>query len=52
VRRWVRELAHIDGAAVHTPAPLLAPDYPSPIVDHSAERDEALARYRSIRAGR
>jgi deoxyribodipyrimidine photo-lyase len=52
VRRWVRELAHIDGAAVHTPAPLLAPDYPSPMVDHSAERDEALARYRSIRAGR
>jgi deoxyribodipyrimidine photo-lyase len=49
VRRWVGELAHIDGAAVHTPAPLLAPDYPAAMVDHAVERDDALARYRSIR---
>jgi deoxyribodipyrimidine photolyase len=27
----------------------LAPDYPAPMVDHAVERDDALARYRSIR---
>ena len=49
VRRWVPELGHLDGPAVHLPTGLLAPDYPSPMVEHAAERDEALARYRSIR---
>jgi deoxyribodipyrimidine photo-lyase len=48
VRRWVPELRHLDGAAVHEP--WRAPDgydagYPRRIVDHDAERREALARY-------
>ena len=46
VRRWVPELAEVDGAAVHEPwklGPLLTGGYPEPIVDHA----EAAARYRS-----
>jgi deoxyribodipyrimidine photo-lyase len=54
VRRYVPELSEIAGAAVHTPweAPLLAPDYPPPMVDHKAERDEALARLDELKARR
>jgi deoxyribodipyrimidine photo-lyase len=46
VRRWVPELAGVDGAAVHEPwklGPLLTGGYPAPIVDHA----EAAARYRA-----
>ena len=48
VRRWVPELAEIDGAATHEPWKLgmLTPEYPPPIVDH----DEAVARFREARA--
>lgn len=48
VRRWVPELAHVRGAAVHRPwdvADGYAHGYPRPILDHAAERLEALARY-------
>jgi len=52
VRRHVPELAHLPGAAAHQP--WAAPDgyiagYPRPIVDHAAERTEALARYQAAR---
>ena len=51
VRRWVPELAGIAGGVVHEPG-LLRPDsYPTPMVDHGVERDEALARYRQVTAG-
>jgi deoxyribodipyrimidine photo-lyase len=52
VRRWVPELAGIAGPAVHEPwtQPLLAPDYPGPIVDHADARREALERYAAARA--
>ena len=46
VRRYVPELEHLDGAAVHEPWKLgsLRPgDYPAPIVDH----DEAVGRFRA-----
>jgi deoxyribodipyrimidine photo-lyase len=47
VRRWVPELAHLAGASAHEPWD--APDgyahgYPRRIVDHAAERLEALSR--------
>lgn len=50
VRRWVPELAGIDGAAVHRPwllddAERAALDYPAPIVDLS----EGQARFRAAR---
>ena len=56
VRRWVPELAHLQGAAAHQPWD--APGgyehgYAQRIVDHGTERLEALARYQQIkRAGR
>ena len=27
-------------------------DYPAPVVDHKAERERAMARYRAVGAGR
>jgi deoxyribodipyrimidine photo-lyase len=51
VRRWVPELAGVDTKHVHDPSSLgllAPPGYPAPIVDHSAERNEALARYKKV----
>jgi deoxyribodipyrimidine photo-lyase len=48
VRRWVPELAHLPGAAVHEPwshADGYEHGYPARIVDHAAERQVALDRY-------
>ncbi len=45
VKRWVPELAEVDGKAVHELKGGRPSDYPEPMVDHSAERDEALRRY-------
>ncbi len=52
VRRWVPELRGVAGAAVHEPwlLPEGIPDgYPEPVVDHKAERAEALRRYAVVR---
>jgi deoxyribodipyrimidine photo-lyase len=51
VRRFVPELADLPTAQIHSPwakgrgVPL---GYTAPIVDHSHERDEALARYKAV----
>ena len=50
VRRYVPELQHVDGPAVHEPwklGPFRPADYPDPIVDH----DEAVRRFRVARRG-
>ena len=58
VRRFVPELRAIEGKAVHEPWKVPGDDlfgvgsagdgdYPAPIVDHAAERDEALARFQA-----
>jgi deoxyribodipyrimidine photo-lyase len=52
VRRYVPELRHLAGATAHEPwnhAAGYARGYPERIVDHAAERAEALRRYESIR---
>ena len=52
VRRWVPELRHLPGPAVHEPwrhPEGYAHDYPQRIVDHAEERVEALARYKQAR---
>ncbi len=51
VRRWVPELAALpDGADVHDPTPEEREQmgYPAPIVDHQAERREALERLEQV----
>jgi len=53
VRRWIPELAHIPGAAVHEPWKLIdggAFGYPAPILNHSAEREESLRRLEEIKS--
>jgi deoxyribodipyrimidine photo-lyase len=55
VRRFVPELRGVEGKAVHRPWEL--PDgppegYPEPMVDHKAERQEALDRYERVKAAR
>ena len=52
VRRYVPELAHVPGRAVHRPATVpggLDRGYPAPLVDHAMERVEALDRYAAAR---
>jgi deoxyribodipyrimidine photo-lyase len=52
VRRWVSELADLDGAAdPHDPDEDARRriGYPAPIVDHAEERREALRRWEQIR---
>ena len=55
IRRWVPELRELDGADVHEPWRLPGGPprgYPSPVVDHAAERAEALRRYAAVKAYR
>ncbi|MCU1397112.1 MAG: phrB [Acidimicrobiales bacterium] len=40
IRQWVPELANVDGTSIHQPQ--------SPMVDHAAEREDALRRYRVV----
>jgi deoxyribodipyrimidine photo-lyase len=51
VRRWVPELRDVDGAAVHEPwtLPGGVVGYPDPVVDHAAERIEALDRFQALK---
>ncbi|HVT41854.1 MAG TPA: deoxyribodipyrimidine photo-lyase [Acidimicrobiales bacterium] len=52
VRRWVPELADVQGRFVHEPwrAPDGVPaDYVTPIVDHDVERRHSLAAYEALR---
>jgi deoxyribodipyrimidine photo-lyase len=53
VRKYIPELRHIEGPAVHEPWLLIdgqTHGYPSPIVNHSEERDESLARLEELKA--
>ena len=55
VRKFIPELRHIPGPAVHEPwlvADGLAHGYPEPIVDHASERLEALSRLEKLPKGK
>lgn len=51
IRRYVPELAGLDDRDIHTPwkQPLLAPDYPSPLVTLDGVRDRVSAAFRDAR---
>jgi len=53
IRRWVPELAGLDGKAIHAPwkAKAAERDYPPPIVDHEVAREKTLARFGSRGSG-
>ena len=63
IRRYLPELARVPEAFIHAPWTLgsqeqraagcvIGRDYPAPIVDHAAQREKALALFRSAAAGR
>jgi deoxyribodipyrimidine photo-lyase len=55
VRKYIPELRHIEGAAVHEPWLVLDGlhhGYPEPVVNHAAERIEALARLEKLPKGK
>lgn len=55
VRKYIPELAHIQGSQVHEPwkvAGAYAQGYPRPIVDHAEERKETLRRFEALKAAR
>ena len=49
VRRWVPELTDVDDPHDPSPEDRHATGYPEPVVDHAAERREALDRWEAIR---
>jgi deoxyribodipyrimidine photo-lyase len=52
VRKYIPELAHLEGSEVHEPWLLvdgLLHGYPEPMLDHSKERDESLRRLEEIK---
>ncbi len=54
IRQWVPELRDVPPGRLHMPLATkglrLAKDYPPPMLDHSVERDETLAMFKSHRA--
>ncbi|TLD69196.1 deoxyribodipyrimidine photo-lyase [Phragmitibacter flavus] len=47
IKKWIPELKDVPVERLHEPAKLrLAKDYPLPIVDHHAERDKTLERFK------
>ena len=54
IRKYVPELAHLNGKDIHQPWTVLGGldnGYPAPIVDHAVERLEALARLAELPKG-
>ncbi len=63
IRRWVPELAALQGKAIHAPwlakpdelaaaKVVLDRDYPRPVVDHDLAREKTLARFKAKGKGR
>lgn len=50
IRQWVPELRHLNGKEIHHPDPLLALDYPRPIVSYELNRKRCLEIYSIVKA--
>lgn len=52
IKRFVPELSALDNKSIHEPwkSPLLAPDYPPPIVTHSGVKKEVEAAFRAAKS--
>jgi deoxyribodipyrimidine photo-lyase len=48
IREWIPELAECPTKQIHTPGAGGFTGYAQPIVDHSVEREESLARYKAV----
>ena len=47
IKKYIPELSHCSAKSIHEPPQdLMTRDYPPPIVDHSVQRQEALAMYK------
>lgn len=49
IRAWCPELSELADDDIHCPTPLLAPDYPQPIVSYEKMRAEALQMYAVVK---
>lgn len=51
IRRWLPELAEVQGKDIHMPTGLLRPaGYPEPIVNHKDAREQALRMYKEVQS--
>lgn len=50
--RWVPELRELDNKTIHEPwkQPLLAPDYPAPVVPHAGVRERVTEAFKAAKA--
>ncbi len=46
IKKYIPELGHLNLSEIHEPSPLLAPNYPQPIVNHAAAKDAAIALFK------
>lgn len=50
IRTWIPELAHLNAKEIHQPGPLMAPDYPRPIVSYEINRKRCLDIYSVVKS--
>lgn len=49
IKEWVPELAHLSKREIHKPEPMLAPEYPRPIVSYELNRARCLEMYSVVK---
>ena len=48
IRKYVGELGDLEGKTIHVPGADGRATYAAPMVNHSAEREESLSRYKAV----